>query len=81
MFCSKIDVYREGNYVYISVLGILYCFVSVLRRYMNLGGIYDKSDLFLFRFLVFYRSNFSYILRDGKIFYIICREILRDFLK
>ena len=78
---SKTDVYREGNYVYISASGTSYCPVSVLRRYMNLGGIHDKSDLPLFRPLVFHRSNSSYTLRDGKISYTTCREILRDSLK
>lgn len=39
---SKTDVYREGNFVYISASGTPYCPVSVLRRYMNLAGIHDK---------------------------------------
>lgn len=48
---------------------------------MNLAGIHDKSNLPLFRPLVFHRSNSSYTLRDGKISYTSCREILRDSLK
>ena len=65
---SKTDVYREGNYVYISASGTPYCPVSVLRRYMHLAGVHDKSNLPLFSYrpLVFHRSNSSYTLRDGK---------------
>lgn len=48
---------------------------------MNLAGIHDKSNLPLFRPLVFHRSNSSYTLRYGKISYTSCREILRDSLK
>ena len=79
---SKTDIYREGNYVYISASGSQYCSVSVLRKYMNLAGIHDNnSDLPLFRPLVFHRSDSSYTLRDGKMSYSSCREILRDSLK
>ena len=78
---SKTDVYREGNYVYISASESQYCPVSVLRKYMNLAGIHDNSNLPLFRPLVFRKSNSSYTLRDGKMSYSSCREILRDSLK
>ena len=78
---SKTDVYREGNYVYISASESQYCPVSVLRKYMNLAGIHDNSNLPLFRPLVFHKSNSSYTLRDGKMSYSSCREILRDSLK
>lgn len=78
---SKTDVYREGNYVYVSASESQYCPVSVLRKYMNIGGIHDNSNLPLFRPLVFHKSNSSYTLRDGKMSYSSCREILRDSLK
>ena len=78
---SKTDVYREGNYVYIRSLGTPYCPIGVLRRYMNLAGIDANSNLPLFRPPVFHRSNTSYTLRDGKISYTSCREILRGTLK
>ena len=48
---------------------------------MNLAGIHDNSNLPLFRPLVFHRSTSSYTLRDGKMSYSSCREILRDSLK
>ena len=78
---SKTDVYREGNYVYISASESQYCPVSVLRKYMNLANIHDNSNLPLFRPLVFHKSNSSYTPRDGKMSYSSCREILRDSLK
>ena len=74
-------VYREGNYVYIRSLGTPYCPIGVLKRYMNLAGIDANSNLPVFRPLVFHRSNTSYTLRDGKISYTSCREILRGTLK
>ena len=77
---SKTDIYRERNYVYISASSSKYCPVSVLRRYLNLCGINNKSTLPLFRPLTFHLSNSSYTLRSGKISYTRCREILRDCL-
>ena len=78
---SKTDLYREGNYVFISASGTPYCPVDVLRKYMNLPDIHDKSNLPLFRPLVFHSSNSSYTLRDGKVSYTSCREFFRDSLK
>ena len=46
---SKTDIYREGNYVYISASSSKYCPVGVLRRYLNLSGIGSNSTLPLFR--------------------------------
>ena len=77
---SKTDIYREGNYVYISASSSKYCPVGVLRRYLNLSGIENNSTLPLFRPLTFHPSNSSYTLRSGKISYTRCREILRDCL-
>ena len=74
---SKTDVYREGNYVYISSSGTRYCPVSVLRKYMKFAGMDANSNLPLFRPLVFHKSNASYTLRDGKISYTSCRKFLR----
>ncbi|RMX41021.1 hypothetical protein pdam_00011556 [Pocillopora damicornis] len=63
---SKTDIYREGNYVYISASTSKYCPVGVLRRYLNLSGIDSNSNLPLFRPLTFHPSNSSYTLRSGK---------------
>ena len=77
---SKTDVYREGNFVFISASGSKYCPVGVLQRYLDLSGIDLNSPLPLFRPLVFHRSTSSYTLRSGKISYTTCRDILRDTL-
>ena len=77
---SKTDIYREGNYVYISASKTKYCPVEVLKRCLNLAGIDVHSSLPLFRPLTFHRSDSSYTLRSGKISYTTCREILRDSL-
>lgn len=55
--CGKTDVYREGNFVFISASKSKYCPVGVLRRYLDLSGIDLSSLLPLFRPLVFHRSS------------------------
>ena len=72
---SKTDVYREGNFVFISAFGSKYCPVVVLQRYLDLSGIDLSSPLPLFGPLVFQRTS-SYILRSGKISYTTCRDTL-----
>ncbi|CAH3176383.1 unnamed protein product, partial [Porites lobata] len=52
---SKTDVYREGNFVFISASRSKYCPVGVLQRYLDLSGIDLCSSLPLFRPLVFHR--------------------------
>ena len=61
---SKTDVYREGNYVFISAFMSKYCPVRILQRYLDLSGIDLCSDRPLFRPLVFHRSSSSYTLRS-----------------
>jgi len=78
---SKTDVYREGNFVYISASGSKHCPVGVLQRYLDLSGINLNSPLPLFRPLGFHRSTSSYTLRSGKISYTTCRVILWDTFK
>jgi len=77
---SKTDVYREGNFVFIGASGFKYCPVGVLQCYLDLSGIDLSSPLPLFRPLVFHRSTSSYTLRNGKISYTTCRDILTDTL-
>ena len=77
---SKTDVYREGNFVFISASRSKYCPVGVLQRYLDLSGIDLSSPLPLFRPVVFHRSTSGYTLRSGKISYTTCRDILRDTL-
>ena len=61
---SKTDIYREGNYVYISTSKTKCCPAVVLKRYLNLAGIDVHSSLPLFRPLTFHRSDSSYTLRE-----------------
>ena len=79
-FHRQTDVYREGNYVFISASRSKYCPVGVLQRYLDLSGIDLCSSLPLFRPLVFHCSSSSYTLRSGKISYTTCRDIFRDTL-
>ena len=46
------DVFREGNFVFISASGSKYCPVVVLQR-LDLSGVDLSSPLPLFRPLVF----------------------------
>ena len=77
---SKTDVYREGNFVFISASRSKYCPVGVLQQYLDVSGIDLCSSLSLFRPLVFHRSSSSYTLRSGKISYTTSRDLLRDIL-
>ena len=76
---SKTDVYREGNYAYISKLESNYCPVAVLRRYIQAADIDLSSQLPLFRPLT--KNKLGYTLRNGKLSYTRCREIFKDALK
>ena len=73
---SKTDVYREGNYVYISKLDSNYCPVTVLRRYIQAADIDLSSQLPLFRPLT--KRKLGYALRNDKLSYTRCREISKD---
>ena len=42
---SKTDVYREGNFVYISKTLSKYCPVFILLRYMHEANLTPTSDL------------------------------------
>ena len=77
---SKTDVYREGNFVFISAFGSKSCPVGVLQCYLDLSRIDLSSPLPLFRPLVLHSSTCSYTLRSEKISYTTCRVILRDSL-
>ena len=77
---SKTDIYREGNYVYISKTYTDSCPVSILQRYMKKAQIDPESDLKLFRQLTFHKSDSSYSLRSSAISYNRCREIFKECL-
>ena len=46
---AKNDVYREGNYVYISRLHNHYCPVDLLESYIHVADIDPTSTAALFR--------------------------------
>ena len=73
---SKRDVYREGNYVYISKLDSNYCPMTVLRGYIQTADIDLSSQLPLFRPLT--KRKLGYALRNDKLSYTRCREIFKD---
>ena len=76
---SKTDVYREGNYVYISKLEGKYCPVTILRRCIEAANLDLSSHLPLFRLLTKTRSGYN--LRNAKLSYTRCREIFKTPLK
>ena len=80
---AKNDVYREGNFVYVSRLKDKYCPVAILEmeRYMTNAGMDCSSNLPLFRVLRFYKSSNTYKLCRNKLSYSRCREIFKDCLK
>ena len=76
---SKTDVYREGNCVYVAKLRGNYCPVSILRRYIQAANLDLWSQLPLFRSLT--KKKSGYILRNGRLSYSRCREILKAALE
>ncbi|CAH3129800.1 unnamed protein product [Porites lobata] len=55
---SKTDVYREGNYVYITKLENKYCPVAILRRYIEAANLDLSNHLPLFRPLTKNKSGY-----------------------
>ena len=78
---SKTDVYREGNLVYINSIDNNYCPILLLKRYIEAAGIDLKSNLPLFRGLVYHKKSNSYSLRRTGLSYTRCREIFKCCLK
>ena len=78
---SKIDVYREGNYVFIKCLRNQYCPVALLERYMNEADIDPNSNLPIFRPVRLYKSKKRYALYGTKLSYTRCREVLKECLE
>lgn len=78
---AKNDVYREGNFVYVSRIQDKYCPVAILERYMTNAGMDSDSNLPLFRGVRFYKSSNTYKLCRTKLSYSRCREIFKNCLK
>ena len=62
---SKTDVYREGNYVYITKLGNKYYPVAIPRRYIEAANLDLSSHLPLYSPLTKTKSGYS--LRNNKL--------------
>lgn len=77
---SKTDVYREGREVLISKTNNSTCPVNMLKRYLLMANIEPKSNDFIFRPLIFCKSNSTYKLRHGSLSYTTARELLLDAL-
>ena len=45
---SKTDIYRDGNWVFIALLGGSYYPVSILKRYLSKAGFSSYSDRYIF---------------------------------
>ena len=56
---SKTDIYRLGQAVFIPISGLYTCPYSLLIRYLNMSKIdlNAKSDQFVFRNVVYHKSN------------------------
>ncbi len=79
---SKTDQFREGAWVVVSATGSPTCPVAMLKKYINVAGLFDLSlSDYLFRPIVMFKSENKYRLRDGKLSYTRCREIFKETLE
>lgn len=81
--CSKTDVYRRGNIVYIAKTNSNLCPVQCLQDYLSLAGMQLNSDLFIFRSLRYFKkSNAHKLARSNKsLSYTCIRELILNALK
>ena len=75
---SKMDVYREGNFVYIAQTLLKYCPVSILLRYMHEAKLTPTSNLPLFSALN--KTKSGCIMRSSRLSYSRCREVFKEAL-
>ena len=74
---SKTDQYRYGAWVVIARTGKPTCPVSMLERYMSVGGIVGSHERFLFRGIVNTKSG-SQLRKSGSISCTRVRELLLE---
>ena len=60
---SKTDIYRQGNWLFISKLNSHICPISILKAYFKRCRIDPESDSFVFRAMTFFKSKSSHELR------------------
>lgn len=64
---SKTDIYREGNWLFISKVDSEICPISILKLYLNKCGIDPKSEEFIFRGMSFFKSKSVHKLRSKNV--------------
>ena len=78
---SKTDIFRQGAWVLIGATNSPTCPVAALKKYLFVAGLNSDSDEnFIFRPTNFCKSDNSHKLRDGKLSYSRCLEILKGAL-
>jgi integrase len=80
---SKTDIFRKGNVVSISKTNSYLCPVSCLKSYIELAGISDISDEFIFRSIRFFKKSGIYRLSliNKPISYTTVRELILSTLE
>ena len=53
---SKTDIYREGNWIYLSKSGSVLCPVENLTAYLRLAKVHQRSDEYVFRAITVFKK-------------------------
>lgn len=81
IFQSKTDIFRQGAWVLIGATNKSTCPVNMLRRYIVLSELNDDTDeSFLFRPLQYMKSQNKHVLKQGRLSYSRCLELLKNAL-
>jgi len=80
---SKTDVYRKGQHAFITKSNNFTCPYSLLIRYASAAGITlnGSSNEFLFRNVIFRKSQKSYLLGTRRLSYTRARELVKEALQ
>lgn len=73
---SKTGIYREGREVLIAKGSTIACPYIMLPRYMNLAGLDETSDEFLFKPVLKSKASFRLITKNKKISYTRAKECI-----
>ena len=61
---SKTDIYRDGNWLFISKVDSEICPITILKAYLDRCNVETDSEEFIFRAMSFFKSKSSYKLRS-----------------
>ncbi len=76
---SKTDQIKTGHTVTIAKTGNCTCPFKVLTAYLQKGHMFNLSERYIFRKLVFRKKSDEYVFKDeGKMSYTRCRELLKE---